>query len=65
MIFRAMALQTLVKRMQTFIESGRIVPERRVSDIQVNLRIRHGRLVLIDDGRLHNCIQCAIKEDYR
>ena len=55
----AMVLQTFSKNVQAFIEALRVVPERCVPRIrhQLNLRVRHRRLVLIDGGGFDNRIR--------
>ena len=52
--------------MQAFIEARRIVPERCVPRLrQMNLRVRHRRLVLIDGGRFDNRICDAMCNQHR
>ena len=59
-------LQTFAKRVQTFIEARRVVPERCVPRLrQMNLRVRHRRLVLIDGGRFDNRICDAMCNQHR
>ena len=59
-------LEAFAKRTQALIEACRVIPERRVSRVhQVNLRMRHGRLVLIDDSGLDNRISTAVRNQHR
>ena len=59
-------LQTFAKRVQAFIEARCVVPERCVPRLrQMNLRVRHRHLVLIDGGRFDNRICDAMCNQHR
>src|SRR5579872_4289353 len=64
---RPQVLETFAERVQALIEVRRIVPERCVPSIrhQLNLRMRHRRLVLVDRGRFDNRIRGTVRDQHR
>ncbi len=55
------------KRSQALVECCRIIEERRVPGVRhdVDLRVRDGCSVPIDNRRFDDCVGCAMRDQYR
>src|ERR1051326_8979686 len=59
--------ESFAERSQLPIEGRRVIPERRVSGVRhdLNLRVGHASLVLVNDGRLDYRILRAVHDQSR